>query len=153
MGFLTSEDMKEIANSKRKESERELVARLNEEKKCFAAKYHGKLAAFTWCDFESCHDEFYTFTLKENEAYLFDAYTLMPYRGQNLAPYLRFKCYQALEALGRDRFYSISLYFNEPAMKFKRKLNAKPLILGLYIGLFKKWGRSWKIKDYQYLRD
>jgi len=33
-------------------------------------------------------------------------------------------------------------YFNEPAMKFKRKLDAKLLMLGFYIGVFRKWGRS-----------
>ena len=147
-GFLTSEDMKEIVNARPKESERKLLARLDAGMKCFALKYHGKLAAYTWCDFESCQNEFYKSKLKENEAYLFDAYTLMPYRGKNLAPYLRFKCYQALEALGRNKFYSITLYFNEPAIRFKKKLHAKPLMLGFHIEILKRWSRSWVIKRY-----
>ena len=153
IGFLGPEDMNDVENSQRKESEKELLARLDEGKKCFAARYHGQLAAYTWCDFESCHDEFYKFKLKENEAYLFDAYTLMPFRGKNLAPYLRFRCYQALEALGRNKFYSITSYFNKPSIRFKKKLHAKPLMLGFYIGILKKWSWSWKIKDYLYLHD
>jgi hypothetical protein len=149
-GFLGPEDMNEVANSERKVSEKELLARLDAGKKCFAAKYHGQLAAYTWCDFESCHDEFYKFKLKENEVYLFGAHTLTPFRGKNLAPYLRFKCYKALEALGRNNFYSITHYFNKPSIRFKKKLHAKSLMLGFYVGILKKWSWSWKIKDYHY---
>jgi hypothetical protein len=150
LGFLGPEDMNEVANSEREGSEKELLARLDEGKKCFAARYHGQLAAYTWCDFESCHAEYYKFKLKKNEAYLFSAHTLMPFRGKNLSPYLRFKFYQSLETLGRNKFYSITLYFNKPAIKFKKKLHAKPLMLGLYIVIFKKWSWSWRIKDYHY---
>jgi hypothetical protein len=151
IGFLGPEDMKEIAEiPSRKISEEVLLARLGEGKKCFGAKYHGKLAAFTWCNFESCSDPIYRFKLKDNEVYLFDAYTLESFRGKNIAPYLRFKCYEALKALGRNNFYSLSLYFNKPAIKFKKKLNARPLILGLYINVLGRWDRTWKIKKYCY---
>ena len=148
-GLLGSKDMKEIAQIPlRKTSEQEFLRRLEEGEKCFGAKYNGKIAAFTWVSFDSCHDIMCKFKLKVNEAYLFDAYTLEPFRGKGIAPYVRFKCYQWLEALGCERLYSITLFFNTPAMRFKNKLNAKPLMLGLYIRLFRKWCLRWKIKDY-----
>jgi len=147
--FLGPREMKTIAELPyRKESKEELLIRLDEGKKCFAVKCNGDLAAFTWCDFERCNSSLYSFKLEENEAYLFDAYTLIPFRGRKIAPYLRCKCYQALEALGINKFYSITLYFNEPAVRFKKKLHARPIMLAIHMRLFKKWRWTWKIKSY-----
>jgi hypothetical protein len=142
--------MKEIAklpNSKLR------LARLEEGKKCLVVRHQGSLAAFSWFDLESCHSSLYKFKLNEGEAYLFDAYTLKPFRGKDIACHLRFKLYQELEAMGRNNLYSITEYFNKPAVRFKKKLNSKPLILGIHIRLFKKWSRSWKIKGYRYPND
>ena len=145
--FLHLSDTIEIAELSNSKSR---LKRLKEGKKCLVARYHGNLAAFSWYDLESCHSSLYKFKLNEGEAYLFDAYTLKPFRGKDLACYLRFELYQELEGIGRNNLYSITEYFNKPAVRFKNKLNAKPLILGINIKLFKKWSRSWKIKGYRY---
>ena len=63
--------------------------------------------------------------LKSDEAYLWNMYTMESFRGMNIAPYLRYKSYEVLKGMGRDKLYSISEYFNTPAIKFKLKLNAK----------------------------
>lgn len=150
VGFLGPEDMKAIGAlpGRLYFNEERLLARLEEGKKCLGLRYNGDIAAFTWCDFESCPSNLYAFPLKKNEVYLFDAYTLEAFRGKKLAPYLRFKCYQELQNLGYSKFYSYSLLFNKPAIKFKQKLNARPLLFGLKVTIRKKGNWSWIIKKY-----
>jgi hypothetical protein len=123
--------------------------RLNEGHKCLCAKHQGQIVAHSWLDLKQCRFLEPLFALNEREAYLYDMYTLKSYRGKNLAPYLRFKSYEVLKELGRDTFYSISESLNAPAVKFKKKLNAKFLGLYLWIDLFKKWKRTIRIKEYK----
>jgi hypothetical protein len=150
VAFLDSQNMKILGAIPDRAyfNEEKLLARLEEGKKCLGLKCNGEIAAFTWCDFESCHSKLYQFPLKKDEVYLFDAYTLEAFRGKKLAPYLRFKCYLELKNLGHNKFYSFSLLFNKPAIKFKQKLNAKPLLLGLKVIILRKWSWSWIIKKY-----
>jgi len=129
-------------------SEKELLARLSKGHKCYAAKYHNKIVAFTWCNFVNCHSILYNFPLKENEAYLYDAYTTESFRGKGIAPYLRCKFYEALHTMERDVFYSISLLFNKSAVRFKSKLDARLLLLAIHFKRPKKNYLSLKIKDF-----
>ncbi len=84
----------------------------------------------------------------ENEAYLFDAFTLREYRGHNIAPFMRYSCYQELSKMGYNTFYSYSDYFNVPAIRFKAKLAARLLRLCLYIRLFNTFSGHWQLKKY-----
>ena len=157
IGFLNPQDMKEIAALSRGDwsSEEKLLARFNEGQKCFGVKYQGKIVAFTWSNFESCHDPLYKFPLRDDEAYLWDAFTVPSFRGKGIAPYLRFRFYKELETLGRNKSYSISLYFNKPAINFKKKLNARPILLGINLASPRKRYLSLKLKSHycpNYLR-
>lgn len=157
IGFLNPQDMKEIAALSRGDwsSKEKLLTRFNEGQKCFGAKYQGKIVAFTWSNFESCHDPLYKFPLRDDEAYLWDAFTVPSFRGKGIAPYLRFRFYKELETLGRNKSYSISLYFNKPAINFKKKLNARPILLGINLASPKKRYLSLKLKSHycpNYLR-
>lgn len=152
IGFLGTEDMKEIyaiPGPDRTFSEEDLLLRLKEGKKCLGLKYKKEIIAFTWFDLAEFSCRFYRFSLKEDEAYLFDAYTLMPFRGKGIAPYMRYQCYKALAKLGRNKLYSVSGCFNTPSIKFKMKLNAKLLELGLYIELFKRWSFNSRLKRFK----
>lgn len=115
---------------------------------CFGVKHKDEIAAYTWCSLKRCTDEKLTFPLKENEAYLFDAYTFKKYRGKNLAPYMRYQLYKYLVAKGRNIFYSVTLLYNTPSIKFKSKLNAKHLKLYLYICLFEKFNWFFLLRTY-----
>jgi hypothetical protein len=106
--------------------------------KCLGVKKDNNLVAFTWFDINNCTYEGYPFTLKENEAYLFDAYTLIEYRGKKIAPFTRYQCYKELNRLGKTIFYSISEILNKQSINFKKKLDARFILLGLYIRLFNK---------------
>ncbi len=115
---------------------------------CFGVLHKGEVAAYSWCDLKRCNDKKIEFQLKENEAYLFDAYTFKAYRGKNLAPYMRYQLYKHLTGMGRNVYYSITLQYNTPSIKFKRKLNAKHLRLYLYISLFKKFKWNFLLRNY-----
>ena len=140
LGFLQEEDMGEIAAIKwRNIIEVELKLRLTEGKKCFGARYRGELAAFTWYNTKECHYKGCRFTLKDNEAYFFDAFTFFPYRGKGLAPYIRCELYKVLAKSGKNSLYSISNRFNIPAINFKKKLQARIVGSGIFVELFKIW--------------
>lgn len=151
IGFLGAEDMKEISvipGPDRRFSEEDLLLRLKQGKKCLGVKYRGKIVAFTWFGLVELSSRFLRFPLDDDEAYLFDTYTLASFRGRGLAPYIRYQCYKELARLGKDKLYSILFCFNGPAIRVKIKLNAKLIELGLYVELFKIWRFHWRLKKY-----
>jgi hypothetical protein len=104
---------------------------------CFGLKYNNEIVAFAWCNLQKCH-EVYPFPLKEDEVYLTGAFTFKAYRGMNLAPFIRKQLSSQLWEKGRTKFYSLTNVFNTPAIKFKKKIKAKPLKIILSIKLFDK---------------
>lgn len=152
-GFLGPEDMKIIsALPIRTFSTEHLRTKLEDGNVCFGVKHGGKLAAFSWANFQECTFHGCPFALKENEAYLFDAYTLMEYRGRGLAPFVRQQFYKELTNLGKTRLYSVTDCFNQPAIRFKQKLGARNLQIGLYVELFKRWKFPCTLKTYPELQ-
>jgi len=140
LGFLEIEDMKVIASIPFREiSHQELLTRLKKGNMCFGAKKEGNLAAFSWCDIDEFNFRGLRFPLRKNEAYLFDAHTMDSFRGEGIAPYLRYQLYKELAKSGRSRLYSVSDRFNASSLRFKRKLNAQVIGSGLFIELFNKW--------------
>ena len=129
------EDIKTIGSLLPRRSEDELLARLDQGKLCFGLKHHGQIAAFTWCELGECSFKWHQVPLNDREAYLFDMNTVESFRGRGLAPYLRYQVYGALKELERDTFYSVTYRFNTPAMRFKEKLGAKFLWLGVGVSL------------------
>lgn len=120
-----------------------------ENTRCFGLQYNNEIIAYCWYNLKSSDSEFISFTLREDEAHLFRARTLNKYRGGNLAPLLRYNLYKYLNSIGKTRYYSITEYFNKPALNFKSKLKAKHIKLYLYIGLFNKIKRNILLKRYQ----
>jgi len=117
----------------------ELETRFREGGRCFALKQGARMVAYSWCNttritFEPCGR-----ILGPREAYLYGAETLFEFRGLRLQPYLRSRCYQALLGEGRGIVYSYSDYFNYPARRFKEKLGARILFIGLHVRMFGKW--------------
>jgi hypothetical protein len=145
---LGPEEMEEIARvHKYGHTQEQLLERLQRANQCLGVKQDGVLAAFTWADLSECSDNWLRFPLKDNEAYLFDAYTVEEFRGKGIAPYMRYACYMALNQMGRDRFYSISEVFNAPSLRFKERLKAKLLSLWVSVELFKRYRWTWKLRD------
>jgi len=140
VGFLGAEDMRTIAEIPyRTVSYGELQSRLKDGNHCLGAKSDGRLVAFTWCNLTWCHFKGCTFLLNNDEAYLFDAYTVSDLRGQGLAPALRYRLYEELARMGRTKLYSITEHFNGPSLQFKLKLGAGIVKSGWHVTLFDKW--------------
>lgn len=146
--FFGPEDMKIIGNWNAGYSEDQFLNLLNSGQKCIGLKRNGEIAVFMFINFTELNYKSTVIQLKNNEAYLWYMYTAKPYRGKNLAPYLRYKSYMILKEMGRDVLYSISNYFNSPAVKFKQKLNSKKLKIILFIKLFNKFSRCFTVKTY-----
>jgi hypothetical protein len=146
--FLGQDDMKTIGTRADGYNAEVLLQKLKNGKKCIGLKFKDEIAAFMWIDFNSCNFTPHPVSMKENEAYLFSMYTMHEFRGKNLAPYLRYKSYEFLKKHGKDTFYSVSEYLNYSTIKFKKKLNARNLKLILYIELFKKFRRSFTLREY-----
>jgi hypothetical protein len=86
--------------------------------------------------------------MAQDEAYLFDAYTLLPCRGKGIAPFMRYELYRVLDKFGKRTLYSYSDVFNLPALKFKQKLNARIVELNLYIDIFARYRFNLLIKKF-----
>ncbi len=113
---------------------------------CIGLKSEGAILAYGWFDLKRCNYEYLSFELKNNEAYSFNFRTARHMRGRNIAPFLRTILYTYLESMGRNRIYSISEKSNTSAMKFKEKINAKPLRYYVYVNLFNRVSRNIMIK-------
>lgn len=152
VGFLSAPDMREIAVIPgRNFTHDDLLRRLDEGKRCLAIRREGRIAAFTWCDYTDCLFEGdRLFPLRSNEACLFDAYTLEAFRGHDLAPFMRYRCYEELAKTGRTDCYSVTVLFNVPAVRFKKKLNAKVIELRVLIEFFRRWRFHRRLMTYEH---
>jgi GNAT superfamily N-acetyltransferase len=147
--FLSEQDMKTIASfPDRNISELTLRRRLAEGMWCVGAFDGPQLVAFTWCNLKRCTARLYSFKLKPDEGYLFDAYTLPTHRGKGLAPLIRYHTYKALASRGRTRLFSITERFNRPAIRFKQKLNGRIIASGTHVKIFRRWGRTFFFKKW-----
>ena len=117
-------------------------------KLCYGLKDGEDLVAKMWIDLEDINSLLYSRPLAAREAYLFDAFSDESYRGKNLAPFLRLKCYAEAQALGRTDIYSISDFTNTPARRFKAKLGATDEALIIYWQLFNGAAHSWTVWRY-----
>lgn len=111
----------------------------------------GSLVAYTWCNrthFGGVGQKTPRRLLEGHEAYLYDAFTAPDYRGHGLVPQLRSELYRQLAADGRDELYSVSLYFNRSARRFKQKLGARPVELRLSVNLFDRFKRDLRLRRY-----
>ena len=145
--FLEENDITELCSIPERTISKEKLLRLMKKGcTCLCLKKENDLVAFTWVNPDECTYGTYKLSLKENEAYLFDSYTLIKYRGNNLAPFIRYQCYKELNKKGKNILYSISEAVNKQSINFKKKLGARFVLLGLRISLFKKLNYSRTLK-------
>jgi len=146
--FLKEDDMVEIEKSARGYTAEVLKSRLRDGNICLGLKHNDDIATFFWAYLDRCRFVPVNIPLGKDEVYLADMYTMEHYRGKNLATYLRYMGYDILIKMGREKIYSVTEYFNSSAVKYKQKLNPKPIRLVLYICLFRKFKRSFVLKTY-----
>ena len=146
--FLEAEDLKNISDNIHGYSAALLLSDLEEGNLCLGLKHNNDIASFMWIYLKECSYMSVNISLKNDEAYLTSMYTIESFRGNNLAPYLRYKSYEILKKMGRDKIYSVSEFFNSSAIRYKQKLNAKNLKLVFYIQIFKRLKWSLTLKTY-----
>lgn len=146
--FIVADEFEQLANFVKTESRHTLRKWLDEGKRCYAVWDGPRLIANMWCDFEEFSFAPNYRALDDDEVYLFAAYSHPDYRGQSVAPTMRLRCYEALRALGKSRFYSYTEFFNAAARRFKEKLGARNEALRLYICLFGRWSRTITLRRY-----
>lgn len=116
---------------------------------CILVRDGDTVAGYTWADLEEINDSACDFTLQPGDAYLYDAYIAPEYRGRALAPFMRMRCYELLRDRGVRRFFSISDYFNTPAIRFKEKLDARRTRLYLQIQVAGRELGRWLLREYE----
>jgi len=147
--FIQAEDIIRIGENVRTYSLDGLLAYFKAGKKCLGLKHKDKIASFMFIDLKECNFLSINIPLKNDEAYLTHMYTMESFRGRNLAPYLRYKSYEILKKMGRNKIYSVSVFFNSSAIRYKEKLNAKNIKLILYVEILKRLKRSFTLKTYK----
>lgn len=115
---------------------------------CVGVIHQGELVAYTWFAVDAAPGYLYPVAMQRNEAFLFNMFVEPAVRGRRLAPILRYQSYKLLRTLGRDTFYSITLPANRASWRFKQKLNAQRMFLGVYVNLFGKFERRWILRRY-----
>lgn len=128
--------------------QKDLLADLKNGEICIGLKHNGQIAAYMFIKCKPFIFRQRYFDLKPTESYLHSMYTFEAYRGKNIAPYLRYHSYKYLEKTNVRTYYSVSEYFNKSTIKFKEKLNSKPIKLYLSVDLFKKWDFNFILKSY-----
>ena len=112
-----------------------LQRRMDDGNLCVAALVNGTIVAYCWASFEMMDFKAYKVALEECEAYLSDAYTVPQFRGKNLAGHLRCRLYRELEQRGRERFFSITLCCNKPALRLTQKLQSRVVDSGTVLSV------------------
>jgi len=147
--YLDSEDIKFICANGLGYDLQEKLDKLNNGQLCVGLMHKDKISAYSWIELNELNFRKKKVSLKENESYLGGMFTVELYRGRNLATYLRYQSYKILNEKGIDTIYSISDYFNYPAIKFKKKLNSKHKKLYLYIEIFNKFKFSFLLRKFK----
>lgn len=148
--FLQPSDMKTIAAYKdRDQSEEGMLEMLEHGCHCMGIKHHNTIVAYGWYDLKICNSPYIKFPLKDDEAYLFGARTVKAYRGNNLAPYLRYQMYMHLKKEGRPTIYSLTDFSNVSSIRFKKKLGAYHLKLYVFLRLTKNYRRSLLLRNFR----
>ena len=128
--------------------QKDLLADLKNGEVCIGLKNNGEIAAYMFIKSKPFTFRKRHFDLKSTESYLHSMYTFEAYRGKNTAPYLRYHSYKYLAKENINTYYSVSEYFNKSTIKFKEKLNSKPINLFLSVLLFKRWNYNFTLRSY-----
>ena len=115
---------------------------------CLGLKHKNKIVSMVFAKTQNFIYKERNIKLNNDQAYIYNLYTLEEHRGKNLAPYLRYQLYKTLEKMGVKEIYCITGYLNKPSLKSNRKLSIWHKQLFLYVGLFKKYHWHFKLKDY-----
>ena len=138
--IIHHEDLPQFADfPDRTESLESLQQRMGRGDVGLGAWLNGRAAGFTWARTDEFLCHLYRFDLREDEAYLYDAYTSTECRGRGLAGHLRYRLYEALAERGRHTLFSVTARFNRPSLQFKIKLGGRIVDSCCHASFFRRW--------------
>ena len=146
--LLTAADVDELVRLEPGADRQKLIDWFHEGKLCYGIRDQSRLIAKMWCDLDEFNYPPNYRRLGTDEVYLYAAFADPHYRGQSLAPLMRAKGYEALRALGRNKFCSYTDFFNTAARHFKVKLGARNEALRMHLELFGKWSKTFTLRRY-----
>ena len=146
---LNADQIESIKSKSDSISEKKIIESIADGQECIGLLHDNDIAAYMFIKLKEFTFKNRLFQLKPNQAYLLNMYTFNEYRGKNLAPFLRFLCYRYLEEKGITSKFSVSNYFNKSAIRFKQKLNSRPVKLLAHIELFKRFRWHFVLKTYK----
>jgi hypothetical protein len=152
LSFFGEEEIKFIKSSVRgiDVEGKDFFKYLQNGERCLGLKYNNEIVAYIFIRLESFYFRKHFCELDDNASYMHSLYVFDKFRGNNIATYLRYKCFELLSNEGINDHYGITEYFNKSSLKFQRKLNPlkhKSLILSIV--LFKKWYKNMTLKNYK----
>lgn len=116
--------------------------------RCLGIMRGDEVVAFTSFATDVSHSLTHQAVMGPNEVYLFNMYVMPEMRGRNFAAILRQKNYELLRAMGRDTCYSITIRSNRASLRFKEKLGAKKVLLGVCVQWKGKVVARWVVRRY-----
>jgi hypothetical protein len=149
---LKPSDMKYLAVKAESDySEDMMLQMLSEGCICMGIKYIDEIVSWGWANLKNAKNDVlsFSFELKENEAYTYGTRTLSAFRGKALAPYRKYHLYKHLAKIGRTKIYSLVEFENILSIKYRRKLNDKPLKLFIHVKFLNKYHRNFVLKRYR----
>jgi predicted GNAT family acetyltransferase len=146
---LAASDIDAVANCVPWGTPERIRARLDKGHLCIVLKNGERVAGYAWADFDEVNDSACDYAIGPDEAYIYDTFIAPEFRGRSLALYMRAETYRRLREAGRHTFYSISDYFNAPAIRFKEKLDAEAIRVYLQIKLGGRLVGQWLLRDYE----
>lgn len=113
---------------------------------CIGLKRQGVIAAFCWFSLEANRSKVNPAKMRAHEAYLYDLYVFEAFRGRHCALALRHKTYEMLRGLERRVLYTVTGTANTASLRFKQRLGARVLFLGVAVGVFGKYHTTLVLK-------
>lgn len=113
---------------------------------CLGIKQKKEIVAFMWVSLNQCNSTYHYAQLRPNEAYFHDLYVIESHRNKNIASILRLYCYDTLQKMRCNTYYSITDLFNTPSVKFHLKMGARIVFLGLRVELFGKSSKNYVLR-------
>lgn len=142
---LGPDDNAELLRLENRSDQDVYLRRFRAGKLCFGIKAGEQLISKVWCALDEIDSQFHRRRLEAHEAYFFDVFCDPAYRGLNLTPYLRLRCYQVLRDRGRTTYYSVTEFFNRSAKRFKAKVGAVNERLLVHVSCFGRFHRTWSV--------
>jgi hypothetical protein len=149
---LSPADMKDIAaRAERDYSEGKMLQMLADGCICMGVKFNRQIVAHCWNNLKNCKQNPFglNFNLPQTYVYNFGMRTLKRYKGNGLAPYLKFHNYRYLLQMGKKKYLGYIMYSNVQSIKFHRKLNAKKSGIYLNIRFFGKYNQNFRIRRFK----